>query len=325
MTIMDFHASLGEESTYATAVTPTRSFEVQADDWDLEKQFLESVGMRAGLQGVHYERVKAHDLGGTGSLQLDVLTGGFGLIFQGLAAGQSGPTQEASTDAYTSTFTATDAAPSTSYTVQIARPDIDGTVVPFTHTGAVVTGWSLTQDMDAFLRMALTYDYATLSTGESEATPAYPAGTVPFDWSECSITLDGSDVTNVMTLGLEATHAVKTNRRYLRGSTVKRMPLRNGVPELTGNMTADFVDGDFYDAFKAGTPLDDLVFTWEGTEIDTGHNYTLSIAMPKVQWRGETPKVSYSDTPTQNVPFKVLWDGSSPLFTVTYKTADTAL
>lgn len=323
--IMDTHVTLAKETTYATGVTPTASFEAKADDWDLENQYLESVGFRKNLQGVLDSRVNTIPMGGTGSIQLDFLDKGMGTLLQSAGASVSGPTQEESTAAYTTTVTATDEAPSASYTVQIARPDVDGNIVPFTHTGAVVTGWSVSQAMDAMLEVAFNFDWATLTTGTSEATPAYTAGSSVFDWSQAAISLDGSPIASVMSLSAEFNHAVKTNRRYLRNSSTKKLPLRNGVPEVTGTMNADFEEDGFYPAFVSGAILDDLVFTWTGSTIEGAYDHVFSLTFPRVQWRGETPKVSYSDTGTQSVPFKVLWDGSSPLFAVTYTSTDTSL
>lgn len=325
MSIMDTHVTLAKETTYATAVTPTTSFEAKVDDWDLENQYLESVGFRKNLQAVLDSRVKTIPMGGTGTVQLDFLDKGMGTLLQSAGSGVSGPTQEGATTAYTTTVTASDEAPDSSYTIQIARPDVDGNIVPFTHAGAVVTGWNVNQAMDAFLEVTYNFDFATLTTGTAEATPAYTADSTPFDWSEAAISLDGVAIGSVMSLSAEFNHAVKTNRRYLRNSSTKKIPIRNGVPEVTGTMNADFEEDGFYPEFVSGAILDDLVFTWTGTNIEGAFDHAFTITFPKVQWRGETPKVSYSDTGTQNVPFKVLWDGSTPLFTVTYTSTDTSL
>lgn len=325
MSIMDTHVTVGLESTYATAVTPDTSFEAKVDDWELENQYLESVGFRANLQGVRGDRVNTIPMGGTGSIQLDFLDKGMGTLLQAAGASVTGPTQEESTAAYTTTVEATDAAPNKSFTIQIARPDVEGTVVPFTHAGAAVTGWTINQAMDAMLEVVFNFDFATLTTQTSEATPSYVAGSSVYDWSQAAITLDSVAVDDVMSLSAEVNHAVKTNRRYLRNSSTKKQPVRNGVPEVTGSMNADFVSGGFYPEFVSGAILDDLVFTWTGSTIEGAYDHTFSIAFPKVQWRGETPKVSYTDTPTQNVPFKVLWSGEDALFTVTYTSTDTSL
>jgi hypothetical protein len=55
--ILDAALHVGNEGTYGTAASLTRSFEAKTEDWKREQQRIESVGFRAGMQTVRTDRV----------------------------------------------------------------------------------------------------------------------------------------------------------------------------------------------------------------------------------------------------------------------------
>lgn len=321
--VLDSAILVGKESTYGTPATLTRAFEGKADSFKRQQDPLESVGFRADMQAKRADRRTMVNMGGAGELAFDIQNKGFGLLLQAMLGSISGPTQQAATTAYKSTAQTTTLDPQDSFTVQVQRPDMGGTTRNFTHHGAVVTGWSITQELDAYAMATLQFDFEDVDTVTGAGTPTYPASTTPFDWTQLVVSLDSTD-TDVTSFSLDADLALKTDRRFLRGSELKKQPCRSGVPVFTGQLAAEFEDLTLYNQFVAGTTVP-LVATWTGATIESPYPYELKITCAAVQYTGESPEVSLSEVPTQAIPFEVLWDGTNPAVEITYQSTDTTL
>ena len=142
MSILDAAILVGQESTYNTAVALTRAYEGKADTFTRSQQRIESVGFRADMQTLRSDRVVTVNEGGSGSIEIDAMDGGLGLLMQGCLGTSAGPVQQAATAAYLQTYSTSDAAPGVSYSIQILRPTLETGSSAFTYTGCVITGWS---------------------------------------------------------------------------------------------------------------------------------------------------------------------------------------
>ena len=187
--ILDQVVQVGVESTYGTAVAPTRAYEAKADTFTRDVEYIQSIGFRRDLQTVRSDRDDTVSLGATGSIECDILNKGQGLLLQHVLGTTSGPTQNGSTTAYKSTFSTDDTGPTGSYTIQMSRVDSGGTLRPFTYEGCVATAFSVVQEWTSWCGLAafttalssrtylpLTY----LSVTRSDiSTSARPMGTSP--------------------------------------------------------------------------------------------------------------------------------------------------
>jgi len=323
MGILDAAVHIGVESTYGTPVTPTRSFEAKADGFKTSREAIESVGMRAAMHTVRSDRRVWQNFGSEGTIEVDVLNKGMGMLFRTmLTEAASAPVQQAATAAYLGTFNSAADAPSKSLTVQVIRPQTGGTNTPFTHHGAVATGWKLSQAIEDFLVLSVDYDCEDVDTVTAAATAAYPSSASPFHWGQCVVTVGGVAM-DVRSFEFTADLGLKTNRRYLRGSDLKKQPIRGARPTYTGKLEADFDATTRYDEFVAGT-VTSLVATWTGTLIASSYYNLVRLTLPAIQWTGESPEASTSDLSMQPLPFKVLHDGSNPAVKLEYQSTDTA-
>jgi len=321
---LDTAILLGKETTYGTPVALTNAYEGKADSWKRETQILESLGFRAGYQARRSDRRTVVNMGGTGTLEFDLLNMGFGFVAQAMLGSVSGPTQEGATTAYTSTFATTADDPGDSYTVQVQRVTAGtGSVESFTHHGSTVTGWQLSQDTSGYASLSLDFDFEDVETVTADGTAVYPANATPFDWTQCAVTVD-SVATDVQELSLDADLGLNVDRRFLKGSALKSRPVRSAIPTFSGSINSEFASTTLYDHWVA----DDIIpitFTWTGVNIEGAFDYELVVTMANCQFTGESPEASVEDLAAQPMAFDVLYDGSTDAVVMTYTSTDTSL
>lgn len=326
MSILDAIVSVGVESVYGTPVAPTRSFEAKADPITTLREPLTSVGMRAGMHTNRSDRQRMINMGGSGSLELDLMTKGFGILLKGLLGTAIAPTQQAATPAYLQTYSADADGATQSWTIQVVRPYVStDTVQQFTAHGCMATGWTIAQEVGALPTLKVDFDAEDVDTSTAAAAATYVAGAVPFDWTQCSLSIGGSPETNVTKFDVSAELAMKVDRRYLRGSALKKQPVRGAVPTYSGSLAADWDALTRYTEFVAGTVVQNLIVTWTGAVISGAYNELFRVTIPALQWLGEDPKASLDGVTTQALPFKVLHDGTNPAIKLEYQSTDTAI
>lgn len=322
-TVLDTAILVGKESAYGTPATLTRAFEGHADTFKREHEYLVSKGFRAGYHTEPADRRTAINMGGTGSIEVDVLNKGMGLLLQGTLGTTAGPTQEGATAAYTSTFTSAADDPAVSFTIQTQRSDITGTLRKFTHHGCVITGWSLKNSVGDLLMANFDFDFEDSDTTTATAAPSYPASAAPFNWTQGVVTVSGV-ATDVNSFELTADLGLKTDRRYVKGSALKEQPVRAKQPVFEGSLEVDYADDTLYNLFVAGTTVE-VIATWTGSQIESPYNHELKVTLPAVQFTGESPQAELEDVTKQAVPFKVLYDGTNAAVTIEYTSTDTSL
>lgn len=322
--ILDQVVQIGVESTFGSAVAPTRAYEAKADTFSRDVEYVDSIGFRRDLQTIRSDRSDTISLGATGSIECDVLDKGMGLLLQHALGTSAGPTQQGSTTAYLQTFSSDDTGPTGSYTVQVSRVDSGGTLRAFTYEGSTVTGFNITQGLGEATRLTVDFDSETEQTSTAEATPSYPASTDVFTYTDATVEIDDSAVTNFTSFSLDADLAMKTDRRFLKGSATKGQPKRSGVPSYTGTIDAEFLDLTQFNAFTAGT-LFKLVFkATMSTAIEGAYYPYLYVTLPSCKWTGSTPVASLDDLTSISLPFTVLDNGSDAAVQITYQSTDTA-
>lgn len=326
MGILDTAFMLGRETDYGTPVSLTRAFENKKDDFKHEIEFIESVGFRAGLQTGRGDRFTGIPMGGGGSIEVDVLNIGMGMLFEALLGTLTGPTQVAATDAYTQIHDADSDGPDVSFTAQWlrARVGTDATQ-QFTNPGTKPTGWKISQSPKGLLVLTVDIDFQDEETQTAAGTPVYPTAAGTFNWSQCVVTLDSTPI-DCLDFEFNADLTPDTDRHYLGGSALKKEPFRGDVPTYDGSLTVDFEDATRYAEFAAGANHD-LAVMWSYADdaIESGHTFEFELVIPEFHWTGETPDSDLSEQGKQPLPFKVTHDGTNPAVTVNIKSTDTAL
>lgn len=310
------------ETTYGTAVTADHFYEDVACEFDLQQEEIESASLRAGNMVLRSDRRVNDRLGVEGSLNLEVMTNGFGLLLLHALGAVTISTPSGATNTRLHRHVLADLY-GKSLTVQGGIPDVGGTVRPFNWLGCKVSSWELSQALNGLLMLGLSIDG---QDEDSDGTPALASASYPtrnlFHYGQCSVTVAGSAF-DATALSLSGNNGLATGRRFLRASTLKKEPIHESFREFAGELTGEFEDLTAYNRFVNKTVVA-VVMTWTGAVIEGSFNYKLDINLPAVVFTGTTPKVSGPEIVELGLPFKVLNDGTNEPITVDYYTTDTA-
>ncbi|AFU62203.1 major tail protein [Streptomyces phage TG1] len=316
---LDASIGIGRESSYGVASNVVEGYEGHADSWKTTREFVESVGFRAGMQTARSDRRNIVNMGGEGELEVDILDAGASSL---LAAAFDKTTSTDAAGVRTTVLETSDVSDAPSFTAQMVRPGTDGTKVAYKHLGCVATEWSLTAEVEEPVLFNVTWDFRDVehTTNPAEIiAPTYPVEAYPYDWSRTAVTLKraGAAVTfDATSLELTGELGLKTDRRFLKGDALKAKPIRNAVPTYEGTLEGEFSAGSLalYEAFVAGEVCE-FSATFTGLQPGT----SLTVECPAIQFTGESPEASTDEVTIHNLPFRILDPGTgAPAIRVTY-------
>lgn len=264
MTTMNTQFAIVDEVTYGTPVTVTRFYEYDSETIKPQQGRVQSQALRAGNRILRADRFEPFRIGAAGRVRMPVPTKGFGLTLKHMLGSIS--VGSVSDSNYTQTAT-----PGTlygkSFTAQLNRPfNPSGTSQPFTYHGGKITGWTLSCDLDGLLVVELDMDFEDEDTSTSLASASYASDFRCFTFAGAELSLGGSAV-EVKNISVSMDNALKTDRRYLRSSSLKKEPVENGRRPIEWACTADFADLTHRDRFTSATragALAALVATFNG-------------------------------------------------------------
>lgn len=305
------------ETTFATYLAPTRFLEMVDESLELSIERIESAALRTGNQVLRSDRWKANKKGASGSVTHEVASKGFGLLFEHALG--TVVTANPQGSVYTHTLTLGDTA-GMSLGVQVGKPDRSGTVQPFSYLGAKIAAWELELGVDGILMFSPTFDVVDEDTTQSLATASYPANDELLVFTGGQVQIANADV-DVQSFTLSVDNAVATDRYFLRNSPLKREQYQAGMTEITGSLEMEFEDLTEYQRFLDGTEAE-IELVCEGSEIETGHNFGLTVTLPSCRFDGSTPQVGGPEILSLSLPFKVTNDGTNEPITLVYKTTD---
>lgn len=306
---LDASIGIGQEDAYGVLSAVVEGYEGQADSWKTTREFIESVGFRAGMQTARADRRNIVNMGGEGEVEVDVLDAGAASL---LKSAFDKATVTDSAGVRTTVFETSDVSEAPSFSAQMVRPGTDGSKVAYKHLGCVATEWSLTAEVEEAVKLNVTFDFQDVthtSVAGQIVAPVYPVEAYPYDWTRTGVVLsrDGSAVAfDATSLELTGELGMKTDRRFLRANELKKKPIRNAVPTYEGNLEGEFSAASLglYEAFIAGE-LCALKVTFAGVLPGT----SLTVECPAIQFTGESPEAATDEVTVHNLPFRVLDPG----------------
>ena len=96
------------------------------------------------------------------------------------------------------------------------------------------------------------------------------------------------------------------------------------MPSYTGSMTLDFTDTTRYAEWVAAGIVD-IELKWVGALIDSPEYNEVKLRMKACNWTDGNPVSSLSDTSKITLPFQAMHNGTDPVVSMTYQSADTAV
>lgn len=324
MGLMDHQCGFADESTYGTSVTPTRFFEYESEGIEESEGRTEGNPLRVGSGFLRNDRFTPYFGGAAGSLQLAVMTKGFGYFLKHMmgSVATAGPTE---TTVYTHTGTE-GALFGKSFTMQLNRPfNPSGTNQPFLYKGGKITEWTLSNSVDGDLLLDLALDFMQVDTATALATASYPSSMENFTWAGGVVSIGGSSY-DITEFSLTVNNGLNVDRRQIRGNTDKKEPTatrREGSFSIKADFDSMTQRTRAHATTRSGA-LAQIVATWTGpTILGTTVYPTFQVTIPAArfdEWKGA---VGGAEAIEQELSGVVRYDGSASPLTITYKSADT--
>lgn len=323
---LNSYFGIGEESAWGTQQTPDRFYPIAQESIQLQKSTINPKTMVPGKYAMLGDRRIVTKTWGDGSFDVDVTTTGMGRLFKHALGATSGPTQQAATTAYLSTFTVGTLQGKGLTAQKVIRDSASNVLSTLTLVGSKINTIEFKDSVSQILSCTVGVVGKQLSSVVSAASSSYSANSL-FDYMEGAVTLGGSSIGVVKSYDIKLDNKLKTDRDYIGSNGVMAEPVDGAdFKALTGTLTIDFTDADVaYAAYAADTDLA-LVITYTGATIASTYKQTFKITCPHIKLDGDTPQINGPGEVSLSCKFTgyVLTTGSDSLLQLDYMSSDSA-
>lgn len=316
----DARLGIAKETTYATRVAPTRFFPFTAESlaFQYNRYFSQALG-----SGRWARPSITTTKSGTGSLQGEVPTTGFGYLLQFLHGNTVVPVLDSGTS-YTQTHTL-DTPPDKSATIQVQTPPVStSTLLPQDLLGVMFSGLTLSWDAAGVLTWEMPAVINNLSTAESLATYTAPTAWEMLSFAGGSLSIGGVAQTDITGSGsITITQALRDDSFALGTSGTMAKPTETAKPTAGGSFTADFENLTHYNRVVNDTSAD-VILKFEGAIITGALKYTMQVTIPACKFTQPRPQVGGPGPVQQEVSFENSAGTSQPPV-ILYRSTDSVL
>lgn len=315
------------ESTYGTRVAATKFLRAKAYAARRDATRVQGEGIQTGNFGdlaAHYgETTNA----GSGSASFDVQDRTMGVLLNTLMGGTVTPTVITGA-AYGATFPLADTL-GKSMTVQVGAPYRTGTVRVHELAGVKITSAEFSCGVGEFLTCNMDFDAKSWTDSQTLASASYVGTNVPFNFAQMTLKLGtyGAEaaVSGVRSVSMKIDRPHDTED-YTAGSLgTKSEPVLNGATQITGTISADWLNTATFQDRANGTASTSLIWEFVGTNVIAPANYpTFRITLPGTIFEPNTQEVDGRDVLTNDWSYRWSYDGTNQptIYTIS---ADTAL
>jgi hypothetical protein len=319
---LDAQLGARQEAAYGTYLAPDHFYEFVSEGLKLNQQFRSAKSIRAATRVQRQDRQSTSKKGASGPITLEPVTKGFGLLLNNILGTVAITTPGGGVTSRLQTHTIGDLF-GKSLTLQVGRPDVAGTVQPFSYVGAKFTSWELSQSLDDYLGFTVDVDAQDETTAQALAAKSYPASAVPFHDGQLAVTVAGSAFDS-QSVSVRGETGLKTDRYFVRTDTKKKEQIPADMVALGGALQGEFESLTAYNRFVNSTIVA-ITYTWTGSLIEGALAYYLKVTLPACRFDGETPVVGGPGVLEQPLPFTVLDNGVDQPITIEYQSTDTAV
>jgi hypothetical protein len=304
------------EVTYGTPVAVTKFLPVTKASPKLKLTYAQGVGIAGGqlVDSASQRLVTIQQ--GTLTVDMEVQSNALGLLLQTLMGTTVTPVQQGASAAYLQTHTLADPV-GKFLSCQTGIPDTTGTVRPYTATGCKVVEADFSFDINSTTPVMSTWTIDAQNVVETQAIAAFspPANLRPFVGTDVTIKVGtfGSEasVDGVVKVDVKIPRPMKTTRFYFGNQGLKREPLTNARPQISGTITADYVDKTIWADRFASHASFSMVIEAKGPLIASTYYQTFRITLPGCFIEGDTPDLASEDVVNGAFPFVYRWDGTN--------------
>jgi hypothetical protein len=317
-TVHDSYFGAADESTYGTAVAPSKFFEFTDEGIEGKYERIDSEAIRAGTRVLRSDRFAPNAKGAEGDVKMEVLSGGFDFWLKHMFGTVSAGAPSGGFTTYTATLGDLNGK---SFTAQVGRVDNTGTKVPFTYQGGKVKEWELANAVDELLKLSVTCDFAkeTIGAGTGAyalATPTYVANTKLFSFGGGTVTVGGSSF-DINDFSLKASNGLKDDRYFIRNNGMKSEPLESELRKYEWSVKGEFSGTTHVNrvaAAIASGAVADLTVLWDGPD---GSQF--KVQMPFARFDEGPVSVGGLEVVSHDLSGIALTDGTASPVTITYK------
>ena len=225
---------LKAETSWGTAVTVDRFYEILSENIQLEVGRTESSGIRSGQRVIRSDDWVAGERKVAGPVEFELSTRNTALLLEhalGTITGMG--------TASVGTITPADLT-GKGLTMQVGRPDVAGTVIPYTFSGGKVAAWELSATVGEVAKLTLENVFKDQTTATALAAASYTSGLGLFTFVHGAVTIGGSTVP-VRSINLRGDNALNAERFLIgtSGGSLIAEPLEAGRREYTFELQAD--------------------------------------------------------------------------------------
>lgn len=297
---LDAQAGYKAESTYNTGVVVDRFIPLVSETLKKDINPIESGDIITGRQVMTSQQWAQGNAVVGGEVQHELYNASISLLFKQAF----GTVSTSGTGPYTHRFFP--ATPSgISFTTQVGRPLVYGTVQPFTYTGCKIQSWEIAGQAGKFLTWGMNVVAAEEYMGTALASASYATNLRRWAFHQASVTVDGTTVP-VKSYRIGGENNLADDRRFL-GSTIISEPLRQDLANYTGEFAAEWgnpssAGTNLYARYREGTEATLIATLVSGTLLGT--------ITANVRFDDSTPNVAGRGVVEHPIPFKAVASGS---------------
>lgn len=319
------------EVTYGTPVVVNRFLPFISSNIEPEFGVVEaSDELRAGSFVSRVDGQDPYVVGGGGTVKLFVPTKSFGLL---LSHALGGAAIGSITDSnYTQTFTLSPTSKyGKSFTWQDCRPfNPSGTAQPFTWHGLKILAIEFTLDEEGFLQCEIEVDCEDVDTSTALEVASYASiatGGAKFPWRLATLAIASSNV-EAKSFRCKITMPHNVDRRFIRGSHLKKEPNMNGKPVIDFDAELEFTSLAQYNRMASTTiagRIAEVKLTCDGVVALAGATVPrFELTIPAARFDKGLPAIEGDEPLMQEVAGVGLDNLSDQPITITYRTTDSA-
>lgn len=332
-----------QETTVGTAVTVTRAYEILSESIQWTPTWLRGAGLKAGQAYTRASRVAQSRYTVAGDITLEHSDrAGMGLLWKhALGSTTTVPTLIATT-AYKQIHTpSTTGKTGLGLTVQVGRPQTDGTVRAFTYNGVKISGWEFTCNDNSIAQLKLTTDGWNEATATALATASYIATAGVFSFEDATnfklggtastasgeVSISGGVTVTTVVKGVTITGStpLATDRYGLGNTGVKREQIDNGFPTCTIKLDGEFTSRtEIYDLMKANTTTA-LQLDFAQGDAGSANPFLLSFIFPACKITEGSVNADGPDILSQSISLEAFDDGTNAPVQVKLVSTDATL